>query len=99
MDYSEEAFLSLPTVKKREILRNTEWDWCDIRWKGGFALFLLSLYFITFFKIKNIEHASLIITARVVGIMLALYFIGIIVKTIYFHYLKRKDIQFFNQNN
>jgi len=78
MDYSEEAFLSLPTVKKREILRNTEWDWCDIRWKGGFALFLLSLYFITFIKIKNIEHASLIITARVVSIMLALYFIGII---------------------
>jgi hypothetical protein len=97
-DCKLEEFRTLPAFDQRDLLRKIEWNSRDVMWQGGFILLLLATYFLFLFKYKDSIGESLAVAAlaAVTGIVLALGLIKIIAKAIYFHRLRKKDLQFFN---
>ena len=96
----DDEFQSLSVFTKRDLLRQVEWNSCDVMWQGGFLAFVLIHYSLILFKFRDTlaDDTGMIILAAVVGTIIGAELLRIVAKTIYFHWLKKKDILFFKQN-
>lgn len=100
LDGCGDEFQALSVFKKRDLLRQSEWNGTDVKWQAGFRLLILVNYLILLFKSKEVmsEYIAVTSLAAVVGVILAADLTRIIVKTIYYQRLRKKDKQFFKQS-
>lgn len=84
---------------KRDSVRNSEWGFVDFKWISIMILSFIpiDIAFIIKFLIPCSSTTDLVmlISAIVMGVSMVLYWIYVLIKTIYFKRLDRKDDEYF----
>lgn len=85
--------------EKRDSVRNSEWGFVDFKWISIMILSFIpiDIAFIIKFLIPCSSTTDLVmlISAIVMGVSMVLYWIYVLIKTIYFKRLDRKDDEYF----